>query len=184
MCRTPYAAMAVRSHMFRRLFPRLTDTPKRGQALFDAAVAAARAPHWFVAGGADDSLEGRFGVLASVAALMLVRLERGADSAEAGAALTERIVEALDSELRQIGIGDPALGKQVRGLVGALAARVEAARTTAAGETDWRDFARRSIHRGQPRPDGAVNHAASAAQALWQRLDAADDAALIEGRIA
>lgn len=170
--------------MFRRLFPRLTDEPKRGQALFDAAVAEARGRHWFVEGAVEDSLEGRFGVLASVAALILVRLERGADGVDAGAALTERIIEALDAELRQMGIGDPALGKQVRAMVGALAARVEAARRTVAAESDWRDFAARCIHRGQPRPDGAVKHAASAALAWWRRLAAADDAALAEGRIA
>lgn len=170
--------------MFRRLFPRLTEAPPRGQALFDAAVGEARARHWFAAGGAEDSLEGRFGVLASVAALLLVRLERSADSGEAGAALTERIVAALDAELRQMGIGDPTLGKQVRAMVGALAARVDAARAAVAGDSDWRDFAARCIHRGQPRPDGTVTQAAAAAETWWRRLTAADDAALIEGRIA
>ncbi|WP_310468153.1 ubiquinol-cytochrome C chaperone family protein [Sphingomonas sp.] len=169
--------------MFRRLFPRLTDAPRRGEALFAAAVAEARAPHWFTQGGAEDSLEGRFGVLASVAALMLVRLERNPDHGEAGAALTERIIEALDSELREMGIGDPTLGKQVRAMVGALAGRVEVARAAVSGDADWRDFAERCMHRGQAKPDAAVAHTASAAHALWQRLDAADDAALIEGKI-
>lgn len=176
--------MAVGSHMFRRLFPRLTDAPKRGTALFAAAVAEARAPHWFTEGGAEDSLEGRFGVLASVAALLLVRLERGADNADAGAALTERIIEALDGELREMGIGDPTLGKQVRAMVGALAARVEVARVAVAGETNWRDFTVRGIHRGQMRTDEQVAHATAAVRAWWVRLDAADDAALIDGRIA
>lgn len=170
--------------MFPRLFPRLTAAPKRGQTLFDATVAEARAPHWFVEGGAEDSLDGRFAVLASVAALVLVRLERdGAAGDAASVALTERIVESLDSELRQMGIGDPTLGKQVRALVGKLAKRVGQARD-ASGAGAWRDFAEQAVLRGKPPSDAAANHVARSCAELWRRLGVADVADVAEGRIA
>ncbi len=170
--------------MFPRLFPRLTNPPKRGQALFEAIVAEARSPHWFVAGGAEDSIDGRFAVLASVAALAMVRLERAGTAGDGpSVALTERIVESLDSEFRQMGMGDPALGKQVRALVGMLAKRVDQAR--AARDTGaWREFACRSVLRGKVEPDIAVAYSAGACEDLWRRLGASDDSALAEGRIA
>ncbi len=170
--------------MFPRLFPRLTNPPKRGRALFEAIVAEARAPHWFIAGEAEDSIDGRFAVLASVAALAMVRLERaGAAGDGPSVALTERIVESLDSELRQLGMGDPALGKQVRALVGMLAKRVGQARTaTEAGA--WREFASRSVLRDRAAGGAALAHSAGACEDLWRRLGATDDSALAEGRIA
>ena len=169
--------------MFARLFPRLTSPPQRGRALFEAVVAEARAPHWFVAGGTEDSVDGRFAVLASVAALTLVRLERaGAGGDGPSVALTERIVESLDAELRQMGLGDPTLGKQVRALVGLLAKRVGEARA-ASERGEWREFAARSVLRGRPAPDAALAHSAAACEDLWRRLGATADAALAEGKI-
>jgi len=61
--------------MLRFLFQRLTADPERGAELFDAATRIAREPHWFVKGGVPDTLDGRFAVLATVTALVLVRLE-------------------------------------------------------------------------------------------------------------
>ena len=55
------------------LFRTLTAEPERGSALFAAVTAEARKRHWYVEGGAPDTLDGRFAVLATVAALVLVR---------------------------------------------------------------------------------------------------------------
>src|SRR5918997_1730196 len=118
--------------MVRALFARLTGRPRRGQTLFDLAVAEAREPHWFVEGEVPDTVNGRFAVLATIVAVMTLRLEReGAAGEEATVALTERMVDSLDAELREMGVGDPTLGKQVRKLVGAVGGRVER----------WRDLA-------------------------------------------
>ena len=57
------------------LFRRLTAEPKRGAALFDTLTKLAREPHWYVEGKVPDTLDGRFAVLATVMALVLVRLE-------------------------------------------------------------------------------------------------------------
>ena len=95
------------------LFPRLTP-PARGAALFEALVGEARRPGWYLEGQVPDTLDGRFAVLATIVALATVRLERGGDVARAASvALAERFVESMDAEHRQLGLGDPAVGKLV-----------------------------------------------------------------------
>ena len=105
--------------MIRSLFARLTGEPTRGQPLFDLAVREARKPYWFVEGQVPDTLNGRFGVLATVVALTMVRLEReGAAGEQAGVALTERLVESLDTEIREM---MPAVGETFPGRAVAFA---------------------------------------------------------------
>src|ERR1700741_5427427 len=104
------------------LFRTLTADPARGTALFDALTAEARKAHWFVEGAVPDTLDGRFAVLSTLAALAIVRLEReGETGIAASVALTERFIEVMESEHRELGLGDPTLGRTVRKLVGSLA---------------------------------------------------------------
>lgn len=170
--------------MIRALFARLTGGPKRGQALFDLAVAEARSTHWFVEGEVPDTVNGRFAVLATIIALLTVRLEKdGDDGAHATVALTERMVDTLDAELREMGLGDPTLGKQVRGLVGAVAGRVERWRALVGTDADWTDEVGRSLYLDEePTPD-AARHSESALRTLWQRLAATGLDDLSEGRM-
>jgi cytochrome b pre-mRNA-processing protein 3 len=171
-------------HMLSFLFPRLTPAPSRGGALFEALVGQARAPHWYVEGGVRDSIDGRFAMLATIAALVIVRLERGGDSGEEVAvALTERFVEAMDSEHRQMGIGEPALGKTVRKLVGALSRRVELWRAAIEPGGDWDSAVSDSLFRGEPPSGTALGHCSAELHGWWAKLDAASDQALAEGRI-
>ena len=170
--------------MLRYLFPRLTPPPSRGAALFEALVAEARRPHWYLAGQVADSIDGRFAVLATIVALATVRLERGGAFGQAAAvALAERFVEAMDSEHRQMGINDPALGKTVRKLVGALGRRVERWREALEPGGEWAGTVNESLFRGAPPSADALGHAERALRDLWARLDAASDEAAAEGRI-
>ena len=165
------------------LFPRLTPSgASRGSALFAALVGEARRPHWYVDGQVPDTLDGRFAVLATLAALATVRLERGGEAARMEAvALAERFVEAMDAEHREMGIGDPALGKTVRKLVGALARRVELWRRAIDGGR-WDEAVTSSLFRDEPTAD-AVSHCETALRGAWAKLECAPDEALAEGRI-
>ena len=127
--------------------------------------------HWFLEGEVPDTVNGRFAVLATMVALITLRLEQdGEEGAHATVALSERMVETLDAELREMGLGDPTLGKQVRGLVGAVAGRVERWRALASSDSDWTIEVRRSLYLDEePSPD-AVRHSESALRSLWQRL--------------
>lgn len=170
--------------MLRHLFPRLTPAPPRGRALFEALVGEARRTHWFVDGGVPDTLDGRFAVLATVVALATVRLERGGAEAHAAAvALAERFVEAMDAEHRQLGIGEPAIGKQVRRLVGALARRVEHWRNAIDGGGDWPATAVSSLFPGEAPGPAALNQCDAALREYWLRLEGSSDQALAEGTI-
>lgn len=168
--------------MLRSLFPRLTAAADRAGPLFDWVTAAARAPHWYREGQVPDTLEGRFAMLATVAALVIVRLERGGPAGiEASVALTERFVEVMESEHREMGLGDPRLGRTVRKLVSGVARRVDIWRAALAAG-DWTEAARASVYGGAVGAD-ALDHSAAAIRALWSTLDEAADQALIEGRL-
>lgn len=141
------------------------------QALFDAAVAEARQKHWFVEGAVPDTVEGRFALLATVVALVLVRLERdGAAGELASVGLTERFIESMDAEIRQMGVSDPKLGRQVRALVGALATRVGLWRSAVGDDSGWTRVVTRSVYRDMPIEAKAVEHSRARLRAFWHRL--------------
>ena len=170
--------------MFRVLFARLTGGPKRGQALFGLAVEEARQTHWFLEGQVPDTVNGRFAVLATVVALITVRLEREGDAGrEATVALTERLVETLDAEIREMGLGDPTLGMQVRKLVGAVGARVERWRSVLVAGESWTDEVRRSVYSEEAVSAEGVAHTESRLKALWRRLEKSSLEELAEGKL-
>ena len=169
--------------MLGNLFRTLTAGPSRGAKLFAAATAEARKPHWYIEGAVPDTIDGRFAVLATVVALAIVRLEQlGDDGNVASVALTERFIEVMESEHRQIGLGDPKLGRTVRKLVGSLSRRVTLWRSAAAGERDWSEAARESLYKDDPTPD-ALQHSSAALQRLWAAISAAEVGALVDGRL-
>lgn len=168
--------------MLRFLFRRLTSEPSRGQALFDRVVAEARRPHWYVEGEVPDTITARFAVLASICALAIVRLESGSSKLEAeSAALTERFVEAMDAEHRELGLNDPGLGRRVRKLVGSLERRVDSWRETIHDDSGWAETTTASLYRGDEPKDEALRHSTGAVRDLWCRLSAASEAQLLEG---
>jgi cytochrome b pre-mRNA-processing protein 3 len=169
--------------MLRFLFPRLTAEPARGAELFRWVVGETRAPHWYVAGGMADTVDGRFAMLATIAALVMVRIERDGDSDPGtAAALTERFVEAMIAEHREMGLGDPTLGRTVRKLVGALARRVELWRS-AISRDGWVEAARTSAYGGQEPSAAALAHTVAGLRDLWLRLAATPVDAIAGGRI-
>jgi cytochrome b pre-mRNA-processing protein 3 len=166
------------------LFRRLTAERADGSPLFDALTRIAREPHWFVEGQVPDTLDGRFAVLATATALAMVRLERdGAAGDAASVALTERFIEVMESEHRQLGLGDPTLGKTVRKLVGMLARRTELWRVAVEGRNKWPAATRDSLYKDNVPPD-ALRHSAEALQRLSAKLGRTTLADIEQGRIA
>lgn len=85
--------------------------------LADAVIRAGRRPGFYLAGLAEDTFEGRFGLVALHGALVMRRLKvHGAD----GLVLSERLGEALfdrfDYAYREEGVGDSAIARKVRKL--------------------------------------------------------------------
>jgi cytochrome b pre-mRNA-processing protein 3 len=169
--------------MLRNLFQRLTNDPKRGQALFDSVVAEARRPHWYIEGEVCDTIDGRFAVLATVAAIVTIRLEQGSQALGAlSVGLTERFIESMDSEHRELGLNDPGLGRRVRKLVGSLERRVDEWRDAVDSERSWDDVVVSSLYRGEAPGDPALRHSLEAVRKLWDRLGEAREQRLLEGQ--
>ena len=166
------------------LFRGLTaDRASGGAALFEALTAVARRPHWFVEGAVPDTLDGRFAVLATLVALTLVRLEGEGEAGDRlSVALTESFIHVMESEHRELGLGDPTLGRTVRKLVGMLARRTELWRGAVAGETGWADATRESLHKGDAAPD-ALGHGAAELDCFSKRLAAETLDELKQGRV-
>ncbi len=117
-----------------------------------------------------DSLDGRFAVLVTVLALVLVRLEADGEAGDpASVALTERFIEVMESEHREFGIGDPTLGKTVRRLVGSLARRTDLWRSATAGETDWAAAAGASLYKTDVSAS-ALAHSGTSLRRFWAGL--------------
>jgi len=155
------------------LFRGLTAEGSSGAALFGALTAEARKPHWYVEGKVPDTLDGRFAVLATLVALALVRLERESAGGDlASVALTERFIEVMESEHRELGLGDPTLGKTVRKLVGMLARRTELWRHASPDSEQWADATRESLYKHDV-GDRALEQSGAALREYSARLDEA-----------
>jgi len=166
------------------LFRGLTAEPERGAALFAMLTTEARQPHWYVEGTVPDSIDGRFAVLATVMALTIVRLEQAGNVGNrVSVALTERFIEVMEAEHREIGLGDPTLGRQVRGLVGSLSRRVDEWRTALSGNTNWDKTARDSLYKEGVSSD-ALMHSAGALTEFWSKLLETDLEGLATGDLA
>ena len=155
-------------------------------ALYDAVVAEARRPAWYREGAVADTLDGRFAVLSSLAALTILRLEDGDEQAvRHSVALTESFIADMDAQMRQEGFGDPSLGKQVRMMVGALATRVDRWRDARDGLLDWDSAARFSVYRdAPPEAEAAFTFSNEALKRFNEGLGGKSDREVIEGRIA
>lgn len=146
--------------------------------LWNAVVAAARAPHWYAEGGVPDTLDGRFDMISLVLALVLHRIDEDPDQAIAGVQLTELFVNDMDGQIRQIGFGDMVVGKQIGRMVGALGGRLGAYRAPD-GSEELKAALVRNLWRGRQPDDAALNHVAIEVARLRATLAAMPVDALI-----
>ncbi|HJP68464.1 MAG TPA: ubiquinol-cytochrome C chaperone family protein [Sphingomicrobium sp.] len=165
------------------LFRGLTAEPGRGASLFESITEAARRPHWYVEGQIPDTFDGRFALLSTITALAIVRVEReGRAGDRVSVALTERFIEVMESEHRELGLGDPTLGRTVRKLVSLLARKVDLWRKATQGEADWFAASRESLYKSELEPD-ALRRSAEALKQLWSELSKTGLNELEQGKI-
>lgn len=151
--------------------------------LYNAVVVQARGEHWYLAGAVPDTVDGRFDMIAAVLATVLLRLETEPAAAELAARLTERFVDDMDGQLREIGIGDIVVGKHIGRMMAMLGGRLGAYRDgLAAG--DLRPALVRNLYRGHAPADAAVAHVAAALTALRDRLATRPLPAIVAGELA
>lgn len=152
--------------------------------LYAACVERGREPHWYLEGGVPDTIDGRFDAIAAVLSAVLLRLEADPAGAEPAARLAEHFIDDMDSQLRQLGVGDLVVGKQVGRMVGMLGGRLGAYRDglaahAPAGALDA--ALARNLYRGGPPAPAALAHARDALLRLRDRLAAAPVGRLVAG---
>jgi cytochrome b pre-mRNA-processing protein 3 len=95
--------------------------------LYGAIVAQARLPVFYQSLEIPDTLEGRFVMLSVHLFAVLHRLKREGPAASGLAqALTDRFTADMETVLREIGVGDLAIPKKMRGLAASSAALFQA----------------------------------------------------------
>ena len=151
--------------------------------LYQAVVARARQPHWYVEGAVTDSLDGRFDMVAAILSLTLLRLEREPAGIPPSTFLTELFVDDMDGQLRQIGIGDIIVGKKIGNMMGVLGGRLGAYRAALRGEGDFAAALTRNLYRGTPPAPAALAHVEQALRRLDAALTALPLDALLAGTL-
>lgn len=132
--------------LFDRLFSARSDPRDEVRPLWARVVALARDPAWYRDRGVADTLGGRFDMVSAVLALVLLRMETTPALAARAAPLTEIFVEEMDGQLRQSGVGDLMVGKQIGRLMATLGGRMGAYRAAlAAGGGELAETVRRNI---------------------------------------
>ncbi|HEV7369498.1 ubiquinol-cytochrome C chaperone family protein [Arenibaculum sp.] len=98
-----------------------------GGSLFAAVLRQARRPEFYEHGGVPDTLDGRFDMIALHLFLVMRHLKGRGEAAEAAArGLVDALFADLDASLRELGVGDLAVGKRIRAMMDGLYGRFDA----------------------------------------------------------
>jgi len=149
--------------------------------LYAAIVAEARRPHWYRDGAVPDTIDGRFDMVSTVLALVLLRLEAlGEPARESSARVTELFISDMDGQLRQRGIGDLVVGKHIGRMMSQVGGRLGALRDAFAGG-DLDGAIDRNIYRGAVPGEAARAAVRERLTSLRARLAAMPAAELVAG---
>jgi cytochrome b pre-mRNA-processing protein 3 len=183
----PIAARA--RQWLRCLWPDAADRARSqlARGIYHEVVNQARIAAFYRDLGVPDTPEGRFEMVGLHVALVVRRLKReGALGSALGQELFDVVFADIDESLRQIGIGDLAVGKQIRRLAGNFYARLKALDEAFATEPagPLRAMLRTNVYHGGAAPserqlDGLVRYLIEADEALR----AQPGASLLAGRL-
>ena len=131
-------------------------------------VAAARDPVLFTDYGIEDSLEGRFEAVTLHAVLVLRRLNRMDPPApEIAQDLTDALFRSFEIALREMGVGDISVPKQMRTIAGAFLGRAAAYDLALRGGAPALKAAlARNVYDGRKNPDRLARYVDAANEAL------------------
>ena len=151
------------------------------QALYGAIVAAARNPAFYAEWGVPDTLDGRFELIALHAFLAIRRLKQSGDNTAFAQALFDTMFADIDRNLREMGVGDLSVGRQVKTMAKAFYGRVVAYERGLAGSDSLDDALRRNLY-GTVVPEATqIAAAAEYVRRQARALDAAPVGLLLAG---
>jgi cytochrome b pre-mRNA-processing protein 3 len=153
-------------------------------ALYGAIVAQARLSSFYLAYGVPDTVEGRFDMIVLHLALLLRRLARGAGpTRKLGQVIFDRFCRDMDHNLREMGVGDLSVSKEMQRLAEAFYGRAEAYERALAG-SDHKPLAAalaRNALGEVGRPSGKATCLAAYVREVVRKFDQSEDTAFDHG---
>jgi cytochrome b pre-mRNA-processing protein 3 len=158
---------------------------RTGYELYGAAVAAARAPHFYTALSVPDTLDGRFDLVGLHVFLVIRRLTAlDAPGPRIAQAVFDAMFADMDVNLREMGVSDLSVGKRVKEMWEAFHGRARAYQDSlAAGDTvAFAEALARNVWRGAA-PEAAAARLAAHMQALDSAISAQTLESLRAGQV-
>ena len=153
--------------------------------LYVSVVKQARQPGFYLSCGVPDTADGRFDMILLHAFLLLRRIKRDHDrTADLGQAFFDLMFADMDQNLREMGLGDLAVGKRVKGMAAAFYGRIQAYEDGLAGdETTLVDSLRRNLYRKTEPDDSQLSTVSDYMRREAARLDHMDTGRLLAGEL-
>ncbi len=163
--------------------PRPWDDAAR--RLYICVIKQARQPGFYLYCGVPDTADGRFDMILLHAFLLLRRTKRDQDrTADLGQAFFDLMFADMDQNLREMGLGDLAVGKRVKGMAAAFYGRIQAYEDGLAGnETALVDSLRRNLYRKTEPDDSQLSTVSDYMRREAVRLDEIDTDRLLKGEL-
>jgi len=160
----------------------LRDAAERAYA---AIVEQSRRPAFYTAFGVPDTLDGRFEVVCLHAFLYLRRLKAEAEPASALSQwLFDTMFADFDRSLREIGVGDLSVGRQINRMAEAFYGRIRAYEDGLAGDDAMLSAAlARNLYGTAPASPDALDRATAYLRREAESLAALPAAVLVAGRV-
>lgn len=171
----------MKSGLFRR-----SPKPDSIDALYGMIVAQARSPAFYRSYGVPDTVSGRLEMILIHTFLFFRRTRSGADALRRmGQGVFDLFCDDMDANLREMGVGDLAVPKQMRRIGEAFygRTRVYEAALAADDEPALTEALLRNVFAGQPQPLQRVQRLAAYIKAADVQLARAEDTNLAQGRI-
>jgi cytochrome b pre-mRNA-processing protein 3 len=170
--------------MILRLFQRSSNT-RTIRALYGVIVAQARSAAFYTRYGVADTVQGRFELIVLHLVLVISRFGREGDlGRQFGQRLFDQFCRDLDDNLREMGVGDLAVPKEMRRFAEAFYGR-QAVYLAALSTTDERELEKplaRNIFQAEG-VDARIALLARYAHTARRGLDAQDDRAALRGEV-
>lgn len=165
-----------------RLLGTQPDPKEALRPLWQRTVEMAREPAWYRDCGMPDTVDGRYDMITTVLAVLLIRMEKSTELMAPSVHLTELFVDDMDGQLREQGIGDPTLGKYMGKMMSAMGGRLGAFRDAFAADQTSVEAA---ISRNLTLAEGTAPSAlAQRLEALHVQLEALSPAEILNAEIA
>jgi cytochrome b pre-mRNA-processing protein 3 len=153
--------------------------------VYEAIVAQARRPGFYMSGGVPDSVDGRYDMIVLHADAVMVHLQAGSGEDRAFAQeLIEELFRDMDRSLREMGVGDMGVGKRVKKMATVYYGRANAYAEARTGGQDVLAAALlRNVYAGDEAKAGCARDLAAYAMELHAAITNVSHDAIRAGRL-